>query len=108
MRKEFSRKIRRQAWERANGQCEGTLHRLDHQAGNITYRCTAPIDLGRFEYDHRIPDWMGGDSSLENCEVLCLCCYENRVRGQKRQRVRALAAFTRRRKPGSLPTPADR
>ena len=79
MRNEFSRKTRRQAWERANGQCEGTLYRTDPAAGPITFRCTAPIDLGRFEYDHEIPDWMGGDNSLSNCVLLCLPCHQEKT-----------------------------
>jgi 5-methylcytosine-specific restriction enzyme A len=83
MRHEFSRKTRRQAWERANGQCEGMVARLDADNNPEIYngqvvleRCTAPIDLGRFEYDHEIPDWMGSDNSLSNCTVLCLPCHE--------------------------------
>jgi 5-methylcytosine-specific restriction endonuclease McrA len=29
---------------------------------------------GRFRYDHRIPDQMGGEPTLENCQVICLGC----------------------------------
>ena len=42
-------------------------------------RCNAPIDLGRFEYDHEIPDWMSGDNSIENCRVLCLACHDDKT-----------------------------
>ena len=79
MRKEFSRKTRRQAWERANGACEGERLACDGALGAGYARCAAPIDLGRFEYDHQIPDWMGGDNSLSNCVVLCLQCHTEKT-----------------------------
>lgn len=64
MRHEFSRKTRREAWERCNEQCE---------------QCSAPLGSGRFEYDHRIPDWMGGSNALINCVVLCLRCHDDKT-----------------------------
>lgn len=81
MRKEFSRKTRRQAWERSNEMCEGTRYRPMPPNSNIVepYRCNAPLAIGRFEYDHAIPDWMGGDNSLANCVVLCLHCHDEKT-----------------------------
>jgi 5-methylcytosine-specific restriction protein A len=70
MRNEFSRATRRQAWERARGQCEGQIW----ADGGYT-RCTAPIDLGRFHYDHIDPDFISGRNDLYNCAVLCLECH---------------------------------
>lgn len=29
----------------------------------------------RIEYDHQIPDWLGGKATLENCRVLCKGCH---------------------------------
>lgn len=60
-RTEFSKKTKAQAFVRANGHCEGD-------------GCGARLTVSKFRYDHRIPDWMGGDNSLENCTVLCLGC----------------------------------
>lgn len=59
MRREFPAKIKLAAFERAKGRCE---------------KCTARLYPGKFRYDHRIPDWMGGQPTLENCQVLCLNC----------------------------------
>lgn len=65
MRHEFSAKTKVQAFKRCGGFCEGIV------AGQ---RCGVRLATGKFRYDHRIPDWMGGDNSLENCQVLGLCC----------------------------------
>lgn len=59
MRQEFSAKTKDQAFERSGGFCEG---------------CGLPLQPGRITYDHRIPDWMGGEPTLENCQVLGWCC----------------------------------
>ena len=48
-----------QAFELANGQCT---------------RCTAKLYPGKIRYNHRIPDYMGGENTLANCEVLCVNC----------------------------------
>lgn len=59
MRREFSAKTRLQAFERSKGHCE---------------RCPSRLYPGKFRYNHRIPDALGGEPTLENCEVLCLGC----------------------------------
>jgi 5-methylcytosine-specific restriction protein A len=59
LRKEFSSKIKLQAFENAAGHCT---------------RCSARLYPAKFRYNHRIPDAQGGDNSLANCEVLCLAC----------------------------------
>lgn len=66
MRQEFSAKTKDQAYERSGGLCEGEL-----ESG---MRCGLPLQAGRITYDHRIPDWMGGEPTLENCQVLGWCC----------------------------------
>ena len=59
MRTEFPAKIRAQAFSRCNGRCES---------------CAALLRPGHFTYDHRIPDYMGGPATLDNCQVLCHGC----------------------------------
>ena len=60
-RTEFSKKVRRDAFLRAAGHCEA--------AG-----CGAKLTVGKMTYDHRVPDSMGGEATLENCQVLCSAC----------------------------------
>ncbi|MCJ2084440.1 HNH endonuclease [Methylobacterium sp. E-005] len=59
-RREFSKAVQRDAFVRANGKCEG---------------CGAKLSVGRFAYDHRIPDGLTGEPTLENCQVLCTPCH---------------------------------
>src|SRR5438874_303166 len=59
-RKEFSKLVQRSAFLRADGKCEG---------------CGAKLSVGRFAYDHRIPDGLTGEPTLENCQVLCSPCH---------------------------------
>ena len=59
-RQEFTRKIKLAAFERANGCCEG---------------CGAKLRPGNIEYDHIIPCELGGDGTLDNCQVLCVSCH---------------------------------
>ena len=72
-RREFSARTKRQAWERANGFCEG-LRPTEHFA--VFERCNAPIDLGGFHYDHIDPDWFSKDNELDNCQLLCTRCHK--------------------------------
>lgn len=58
-RQEFSAKIKVAAFERAKKRCE---------------RCGAMLIAGKLRYNHRIPDALGGQPTLDNCEVLCLGC----------------------------------
>jgi len=59
-RREFSAKVRALAFERAGGHCEG---------------CTARLTVGKFAYDHVVPDALGGEPILTNCAVLCTNCH---------------------------------
>lgn len=59
MRQEFPAKVRLAAWDRAQGKCE---------------RCGARLYPGKYRYNHRIPDALGGLPTLDNCEVLCIAC----------------------------------
>ena len=60
MRKEFSRAVRRDAFLRANGDCE---------------LCGIKLKVGEAEYHHRIEAYLGGEATLENCVVLCRSCH---------------------------------
>ncbi len=60
MRREFPAKVKVAAFERARGRCE---------------TCTALILYGA-QYDHRIADGIGGEPSVENCQVLCKTCHD--------------------------------
>lgn len=59
-RREFSAKVKAAAFVRAAGRCE---------------ECTARLFVGKFQYDHRIADALGGEPTLENCVVLCSACH---------------------------------
>lgn len=59
-RHEFPRSVKVAAFDRCKGSCE---------------RCTARLYVGKYHYDHRIPDQMGGEPTLENCTVLCVACH---------------------------------
>lgn len=75
-RREFSARTKAQAWERANGFCEGLIIRDNGNMG----RCDAPIDLGEFHYDHIDPDWYSKDNDLDNCQVLCRQCHIDKTK----------------------------
>lgn len=66
MRREFSKSVKRDAFLRANGYCEGE-------------GCGARLTVGKFAYDHRIPDGLGGEPTLENCQVLCAACHKEKT-----------------------------
>lgn len=91
MRREFSAKTKLAAWERCNGNCEG---------------CHARI-IGRAEYDHILPDAMGGEPTLENCAVLCSKCHRiktstgdvPRIAKTKRTKRKAIGAWPKSTRP---------
>ena len=58
-RREFPAKIKLAAFERSLGYCE---------------RCGGRLWIGKIRYNHRIPDGIGGEPTLDNCEVLCIAC----------------------------------
>lgn len=67
MRREFSKQVRRDAFLRAKGCCEGK-------------ECGARLTVGKFHYDHDIADGLGGEPTLENCVVLCVACHKTKTR----------------------------
>ncbi|GJE54535.1 HNH endonuclease [Methylobacterium thuringiense] len=67
-RREFGKPIQRAALARAGFVCEGIL--------DTGSRCLTQVGHGRpVEFDHILPDWMGGEPSLENCSPLCPPCH---------------------------------
>lgn len=61
MRKEFTNKIRVAAWQRADGKCEN---------------CGRKLYPGDTHFDHRNPDGLTGEPTIENCQVLCRSCHQ--------------------------------
>lgn len=60
-RREFSSKVKLAAFDLAGGQCS---------------KCTAKLAPGNVRYDHRVPDALGGEPTLSNCQVLCRSCHD--------------------------------
>jgi 5-methylcytosine-specific restriction endonuclease McrA len=91
-RREFSRKVKQAAHERAAGKCE---------------RCSAVLKLREGEVDHILPDILGGEPVLANAQVLCRQCHADktaddirRTRKADKQRDKATGAV---RPKGSIP-----
>lgn len=55
-REEFPANVKREAWDRCMGYCEG---------------CGRQLKPGGYRYDHTIPTRRGGPPTLDNCKVLC-------------------------------------
>lgn len=85
MRREFAAKVKIAAWERSGGHCEECLARI----------------IARPEYDHILPDALGGEPTLENCKVLCSKCHRiktseedvPRIAKTKRTKRKAIGAW---------------
>lgn len=94
MRREFTRKIKQAAIERAAGHCE---------------KCKAVLKPHEAEVDHILPDVLGGDPILANAQVLCRVCHAEksaddirRTRKADRQRDKATGVV---RPKGCIPSP---
>jgi len=91
-RREFPKSVKLAAFKRADGRCEN---------------CTAKLMPGKFRYNHRLPDALGGEPTLENCEVLCVSCDAPITYGRdipmiaKADRLRAKHIGAKRKKPWS-------
>ena len=59
-RREFSKKTRAEAFIRCGGKCQSCGMKLKSSEG---------------EYDHIVPYALSEDSTLENCQVLCVPCH---------------------------------
>ena len=69
-RTNFSKAVKAAAWARCAGLCEC---------------CRLPI-RGTPQYDHVLPDTLGGDATLANCMVLCHGCHAAKTYGHDRPR----------------------
>lgn len=94
-RREFPRKIKAAAIDRAAGHCE---------------RCKAVLKAGGAEVDHILEDALGGEPVLANAQVLCAPCHKEKtadriakIRKADRQRDKASGAV---RPAGKLRGPA--
>lgn len=65
-RSEFPVKVRKAAYDRANGICE--------------CGCGVPFGKERVDYDHILPDFLGGTNDLENCQAIRLSCHKAKTR----------------------------
>ena len=63
-RREFPKKVKETAWDRANGHCE---------------TCGFKLIIGKYHFDHVLPDAFGGEPTLENCAVLCVACHKEKT-----------------------------
>ena len=72
-RSEFPVSVRKQAKERAGDNCE--------DCGSV-FSASNPVN-----YDHDLPDNLGGGNSLENCVVLCLACHKLKTKTEDRPRI---------------------
>jgi len=93
-RKAFPKSVRMAVLERSGGSCEA-------------YGCDKP---GR-EFDHIKPVYMGGQSTLENCQLLCAECHAERTAQQSADCAKAdrqggrSGQYARRKKRGSSSIP---
>jgi 5-methylcytosine-specific restriction enzyme A len=98
MRTEFSPKTKILAFQRAKGCCQ--------ECNN-----GKKLIVGDIFYDHVIPDAMGGEATLDNCQVLCRSHHDTKTFKAdvptiaKSNRVRARAAGIR--KPSRFPGSRD-
>lgn len=80
-RTEFSRKTKQAALQRSGIKCEASGTRYGMEEGQ---RCNCSLSLG-VQYDHDVPDQLGGDNSLENCRAICVQCHKIKTRGDIQQ-----------------------
>lgn len=93
---EFSGKVRKQALARCGALCEWT------DEGRET-RCGVELRPGGVHYDHVMPQALGGENTLGNCQCLCPTHHKlktarddvPRIRHADRQRASAYNAKSR-------------
>ncbi len=98
-RREFPAKTKVAAFARCGGKCDG---------------CGAHLMPGRIEYDHIVPDALGGEPDLDNCAVLCRACHSapggktagdiSAIARVKRLKAKHIGAAPKSRRPLSHPT----
>lgn len=96
MRREFPARVRVAAFERAGGVCE----HIDRDGS----RCATKLRPGDLFYDHIIPDALGGEPVIDNCQCLCRSHHDPKTFGEdvpriakmKRQRANHIGAKPKR------------
>lgn len=81
----FSPQTKRKAYDRDGGKCR---------------ECGCDVPETRAQYDHILPDALGGKPELANCQLLCGPCHKEktaqdvgRIRKADRQRARHVGAM---------------
>lgn len=96
-REEFSLAVRKAAWARCGGRCEG---------------CGKVLVKGGFTYDHTQPWRRGGSSTLENCKVLCKgprdSCDYRKTYGEDLPGIAAVKRYGKNRLPLDVERPAKK
>lgn len=80
-RTEFTRKTKQEALQRSGLRCEAAGTRYGFEEDQ---RCNCSLSLG-VQYDHAVPDALGGDNSLENCLAICVQCHRFKTRNDVKQ-----------------------
>lgn len=95
MRREFPQSVKLAAWQRSKGHCDS---------------CGIKIVAGNGpNYDHRIADGLGGEPTMENCDVLCRNCHGAKTAERdvpaiaKAKRIEKRAAGAERRRSRPIP-----
>jgi 5-methylcytosine-specific restriction protein A len=78
MRREFPQSVRKAAWKRCGGFCEGTVDGV---------RCNYELRPRQFTFDHIVCDALGGEPTLENCQILCPSCDDFKTNTQDKPRI---------------------
>ena len=104
MRRDCPAKVKAAAFERAAGCCEAI------KADGA--RCGLKLQVGRYRYDHILPDWLGGEPTIDNCCVQCSACDtpktasdQTRIAKTKRQKLAHIGARPSSRMAGSRSSP---
>lgn len=74
----FSKEVIEQAWARSGGQCECErqyLH-IGRCSRKLSFNKRGLYSLDGWEAYHLVPEFRGGKDTIENCEILCMICYE--------------------------------
>jgi 5-methylcytosine-specific restriction endonuclease McrA len=80
-RTEFTRSTKRAALDRSGLKCEASGPRYGFKEGQ---RCNCSLSLG-VQFDHAVPDALGGDNSLENALAICVQCHKFKTRNDIKQ-----------------------
>lgn len=96
-REEFPAAVKRAAWERCGGRCEG---------------CGTSLLGVSYVYDHDWPTRLGGPPTLENCKVLCDdgpgSCNDRKTHGLDLPGIAAAKRYAKNRLPLDIERPAKK